>query len=214
MSRSVPNYECALLYINRQFGKVSVEDITRPAVRDFIEGLVVEGKLARRTIQNIAAVMSSCLGYGVEMEVLQNNVAIRLKKLAKPEGPGKGVRALPLEETRALLAATKEHTPPSFHAFLMCVATTGMRGGELRALRWSDVDLNDGSIVVSKSAAVRVRYPDGPTKGGKVRNVFMSDDADLRARAGGGAQKGGGSVGSDCLGLKVGEGKTTQTTAI
>ena len=46
----------------------------------------------------------------------------------------------------------------------------------MRALRWSDVDLNDGSIVVSKSAAVRVRYPDGPTKGGKVRNVFMSEE--------------------------------------
>ena len=57
--RSVTNYECALLHINRRFGKVSVEVITRPAVRDFIEGLVVEGKLARRTIQNIAAVMSS-----------------------------------------------------------------------------------------------------------------------------------------------------------
>jgi len=171
--RSVTNYECALLHINRRFGKVSVEDITRPAVRDFIEGLVVEGKLARRTIQNIVAVMSSCLGYGVEMEILQTNVAVRMKKLAKPEGPGKGVRALPLEELRALLAAAKEHTPPSFHAFLMCAATTGMRAGELRALRWSDVDLNDGSIVVSKSAAVRARDPDGPTKGGKPRTVYM-----------------------------------------
>lgn len=174
--RSVTNYESALLHINRRFGKISMEDITRPAVRDFIEGLVVEGKLARRTIQNIAAVMSSCLGYGVEMEVLQTNVAIRLKKLAKPEGPGKGVRALPLEEIRALLAAAKEHTPPSFHAFLMCAATTGMRAGELRALRWSDVDLNDGSIVVSKSAAVRARDPDGPTKGGKPRTVYMPEE--------------------------------------
>ena len=60
-----------------------MEDITRPAVRDFIEGLVVKGKLALRTTQNITAVMSSCLGYGVEMEVLQTNVAVRMKKLAK-----------------------------------------------------------------------------------------------------------------------------------
>jgi integrase len=174
--RSVTNYESVLLHINRRFGKISVEDITRPAVRDFIEGLVVEGKLARRTVQNIAAVMSSCLGYGVEMEVLQTNVAVRMKKLAKPEGPGKGVRALPLEELRALLAAAREHTPPSFHAFLMCAATTGMRAGELRALRWSDVDLTDGSIVVSKSAAVRLRDPDGPTKGGKPRTVYMPEE--------------------------------------
>lgn len=124
----------------------------------------------------IAAVMYSCLGYGVEMEVLQTNVAVRMKKFAKPEGPGKGVRALPLEEIRALLAAAKEHTPSSFHAFLMCAATTGMGAGELRALRWSDVDFNDGSIVISKSAAVRLRNPDGPTKGGKPRTVYMSEE--------------------------------------
>jgi integrase len=58
----------------------------------------------------------------------------------------------------------------------MCAATTGMRAGELRALRWSDVDLNDGSIVVSKSAAVRLRDPDGPTKGGKPRTVYMTEE--------------------------------------
>jgi len=116
------------------------------------------------------------LGYGVEMEVLQTDVAVRTKKFAKPEGPGKGVRALPLEEIRALLAAAKEHTPSSFHAFLMCAATTGMRAGELRALRWSDVNLADGSIVVSKSAAVRLRDPDGPTKGGKPRTVYMTGE--------------------------------------
>jgi integrase len=174
--RSVRNYEQALKHIIRRVGKVPAEDITRPGVRDFIEGLVVEARLARRTIQNIAAVMSSCLGYGVEMEVLQTNVAVRLKKLAKSEGPGRGVRALPLEEIRALLAAAREHTPPSFHAFLMCAATTGMRAGEMRALRWSDVDLNDGCIVVSKSAADSVRDPDGPTKGGKSRTVYMPEE--------------------------------------
>ncbi len=120
--------------------------------------------------------MSSCLGYGVEMEVLKINPAVRLKKIARAEGPGNGVRALSLDEIRALLAAAGEHTPPSFHAFLMCAATTGMRAGELRALRWSDVDLSTGSIVVSKSAADCVRDPDGPTKGGKNRTVYMSEE--------------------------------------
>jgi len=174
--RTVKNYEAALKHINRRFGKVPAEDITRPSVRDFIEGLVVEGKLARKTIQNIAAVMSSCLGYGVEMEVIQTNVAVKLKKIAKTEGLGKGVRALTLDEIRALLAAAREHTPPSFHAFLMCTATTGMRAGELRALRWSDVNLNDGSIVVSRCAADSVNDPDGPTKGGKARTVYMPEE--------------------------------------
>lgn len=174
--RTVKNYEAALKHIFRRFRKIPAEDITRAGARDFIEGLVVEGKLARKTIQNVAAVLSSCLSYGVEMELVQNNVAVKLKKLAKQEGPGKGVRALTIEEVRALLAAAKEHTPPSFHAFLMCAATTGMRAGELRALRWSDVDLNDGSIVVSRCAAEKVSDPDGPTKGGRARTVYMPEE--------------------------------------
>jgi integrase len=58
----------------------------------------------------------------------------------------------------------------------MCAATTGMRAGELRALRRSDVDLNGGSIVVSKSAAVRLRDPVGPTKGGKPCTFYMTEE--------------------------------------
>ncbi|MBE0568990.1 MAG: site-specific integrase [Deltaproteobacteria bacterium] len=38
------------------------------------------------------------------------------------------------------------------------------------------MDLNDGSIVVSKSAANRVNDPDGPTKGGKSRTVYMPEE--------------------------------------
>jgi len=51
-----------------------------------------------------------------------------------------------------------------------------MQAGELRVLRWSGVDLNDGSIVVSKSAADRLRDPNGPTKERKARTVFMPEE--------------------------------------
>jgi integrase len=54
------------------------------------------------------------------------------------------------EQVVALLKAATDRDP-DFGCFLRLAAITGARRGELCALRWSDVDLDDGLLAISRS---------------------------------------------------------------
>jgi integrase len=63
------------------------------------------------------------------------------------------------------------------HALYGTAVLTGMRLGELAALRWTDVDLENGRITVGRS------HDRGTTKGGRVRKVPILYDLDPILRA-------------------------------
>ena len=66
---------------------------------------------------------------------------------------------------------------PRLAPLLMLAALTGMRRGELCALRWTDVDLDRGQMEVSRSVVVVV--PGGlaekGTKTNRTRRVALDD---------------------------------------
>lgn len=66
------------------------------------------------------------------------------------------------ELARFLEAASRER--PVVYVMYATAVYTGMRAGELAALRWKSVDFNRNIIYVERSF-------DGPTKGGDVRHV-------------------------------------------
>src|SRR5262249_46609411 len=59
-------------------------------------------------------------------------------------------------------------------AIVRTAAYTGLRQGELRALRWADVDFTRGEIVVSRALSAGV---EGETKGREVRSVPLTSRA-------------------------------------
>ena len=86
-------------------------------------------------------------------------------------GQKKRVAVFTGEEVQAVLEAARRHLP-RFHPFLLAALRTGMRQGELIALRWDDIDWRGRFIEVGRS------YRKGQfstTKSGKARKVDMSD---------------------------------------
>ena len=77
---------------------------------------------------------------------------------------------LTFDECDALLAGCD----PEWRAMITVAARTGLRLGELMALRWEDVDLRNGRIVVRRNV---VKGKFGTPKGGKSRTVDLGDDA-------------------------------------
>lgn len=67
---------------------------------------------------------------------------------------------------------------PWAHAWSVLVRT-GLRSGELLALRWSDIDLRTGSLLVERTLRYNETLPKGhryelaPPKGGRPRNVAL-----------------------------------------
>ena len=93
------------------------------------------------------------------------------------------MRALSHEQASRLVAAAEGTRD---EALIAVALRTGMRQGELAALRWEDVDLAGGSgnkpgITVCRSADTRTRPRVSTTKSGEERRVGIGPRAPSRA---------------------------------
>lgn len=96
----------------------------------------------------LAALSKACTVAVREWHWLQANPVLRVQK--ERESAGR-VRYLTSDEKDALLAACGKSPLTELSLIVMLALTTGMRRGEILALRWPDVDLKRGLIVLHKT---------------------------------------------------------------
>jgi len=98
-----------------------------------------------RQIQFVHAVLRNALQHAMREELVSRNVA-KLVRVPSPRyNVGKG---LSVEQVRTLLATAQGHR---LHPVWVVAATMGLRRGELLGLRWSDVDLDVGTLRVRQT---------------------------------------------------------------
>jgi len=74
-----------------------------------------------------------------------------LERVRKPPAPNGRERRLIGDEESRLLAAAKKSRAPSFELCVVLAIETGMRAGNLMALRWEDIDFNRHVIYVGRT---------------------------------------------------------------
>ena len=128
-------------YIIPALGRHQIRKLTPQQVQRFLNETHAKG-LAPRTVQYIRAILRRALNQALRWELVARNVAT----LADPP-PGRSpeMRPLTTADARQFLAAARGHRHEHLFAVLL---GTGLRIGEALALRWSDVDLDDGVITV------------------------------------------------------------------
>jgi integrase len=156
------------------FGADRLEDITPKAIDGWRAGLVTQSP---RTRNKLLVVMHGVLGRGQKVWGLQNNAVDGVEK--QRQRSSGDLEVFSPEEVMALVrAATSEQDA----AIFLTAAFTGLRRGELLALRWRDVDFTGSTIRVRSSFAAGQLTP---PKSGKVRSVPMAPDvASALARLG------------------------------
>lgn len=98
-------------------------------------------------------------------------------KLGISRGPGRRYQQPPAEGTvRDLIRAARDLSGPSFAGWLQVAAFTGMRPGELDALRWDRVDFEAGSIQVTEQWSQASRQFTLP-KNGLTREAILTPAA-------------------------------------
>jgi integrase len=85
------------------------------------------------------------------------------QRLGISRGPGRRHQQPPSEQQlREIVDAAREVACPSFAAWLQVAALSGLRPGELDALRWSRIDLSRSRIVVAEQFNAATRTFDTP----------------------------------------------------
>ena len=104
-----------------------------------------KGGLGNRSVQYQHRIISNALTYGVKMEVLSRNVA---QAVDPPRLVRKSMSVLAPEDLARFLVAARSTV---YYPLLFTALYTGMRRGELLALRWRDVDLEMATLSVVNS---------------------------------------------------------------
>jgi integrase len=139
------------------FGSTSLRDVRRAQIEACLSGLKVKGH-ATSTLRSVRATFSTVLQAGVERGYLEKNPAhgIRIREADTK----KERRFYSPAEIRLLLAVLRG---PCRLVVSMAIQT-GMRIGEILALRWKRVDLLNGTLEVAEN------YSDGEFGSPKTRS--------------------------------------------
>jgi len=127
--------------------QVSTAKLTRfmreKAERGRLDG---RGGLSASTLQALLLILKSALEYAARERYMQP-MAFALRC---PEANRKSVKALSIQEQRMLEQSLRDDLDASKLGILLCLYT-GLRIGEVCALRWSDVDLSGRLIHVTQT---------------------------------------------------------------
>lgn len=150
LSTFVQNRALLELHVFPALGKIPLQDLTARGVQQLYSKL--QGHLSAGRVKNLHVLLHKALKHAMlQDDLLRENVCDRVT-LPRQETEEKP--ALTPTQAQQLIQAAKENL---LETLLIVAITTGMRHGELRALRWQDVDVDKKEI--------HVRYSSGRVAG-------------------------------------------------
>ena len=145
------DYKSAMnTYILPRFGNTPIADITNLDV----EEMVSEMECSAKRINNILVPLRSVYKLAYKNKFVSENIMLQIEnhKVRKAK-----IRPLSIDQIRLFL----EHVNPFYKPFFFVAFFTGMRGGEMAALKWDNIHLDTGKIDIVET---RVYGEDGAPK--------------------------------------------------
>lgn len=140
------------LHIASVIGKVKLGKLTPAHVQGLYKKKLEEG-ISVRTVEYIHATLNRALGQAVKWQLVPRNVA---QAATAPRPRKKEMVAFDREQTRRFLEAA---CGDRLEALYVLAVTTGLRQGELLGLKWSDLNLKEGTLTVKRSLRVDKNGP-------------------------------------------------------
>jgi len=152
------------LHVLPHLGRRRLAEVQPADLQRLYQSLLGTG-LSGTTVRHVHSVISKALGQAVRWNLIIRNPASLVQS---PRRARHEMRTLSAEQARALLGAARGDR---LEALYVLALTTGMRQGELLALRWRDVDLDRGALSVT-----------GPLQWSKGEGLIISEPKTARSR--------------------------------
>ena len=143
-------------HLKPKLGKIRLKKLTRDILQKFFNEL--SGELSAKTVRAIYSMVKLCLQTAYEKQL----VGLIVDKIRLPKTIDKSVKVLTVQEQRRLEEVIEFENKTNDIGILICLYT-GIRIGELCALRWENVSL-DRKIMTINKTIYRVSNKEGTNK--------------------------------------------------
>jgi integrase len=135
-------------HLDPGLGSIELRKLNRATVAVWVSSLQSKG-LAAKTVRNVHGVLTKALEDGVELGLVATNVAHKLRHL--PSLPSSTPRAWSITQAARFVEHVRRDR---WFTMWRYFAVTGCRRGEVLGLRWSDLDLDAGTVVVRNQRTI------------------------------------------------------------
>lgn len=133
------------LHLVPAFGEKPIDEITSSEVQGYVANKVKAG-LSERTVANHVHVLKRLMAFATDRGLIDASPVTSVSS-PRQEPASTRLRYLGTEQIRQLVGAT----PSAWRVLMATACLTGLRKGELLALRFSDLDFDKRTISVSKT---------------------------------------------------------------
>ncbi len=155
-SRTYASYDSvARLYLRPQLGDIALSDLTHSDIEEALSTWTTQrrrdkrkGSLSPTTVRYILRTLRTVLTFGIERKLLAENPA---KIVKPPKATESEKHPLEADEVRSLLSAAKKS---SLYLPVLVALYSGIRRGELLALKWDDIDFEERTLTVRRALEV------------------------------------------------------------
>ncbi len=141
------------LHIVPSLGKYEINEIVPIMIQKFIIKLLSEKNdvtnsvLSTNTVNGIISVIKSSFKYALLLGLINNDIIINIKR---PKAIEKSVECFTLLEQKQIEKYIDNKNKDYLYGIIICFYT-GLRIGELLALKWDDIDFINGELYVNKT---------------------------------------------------------------
>jgi integrase len=132
-------------------GSRQIRQVTPQHIQTFYTNLLKIG-LSASVVQGIHGLLHKAFDNAVMWNLVARNVC---DMVTPPRRTKKEIQPLSIEQSHTLLDAAREH---QLETLLIVVLATGMRHGELRGLRWHDINFEEKCLYVRRTAGYLTGY--------------------------------------------------------
>jgi integrase len=152
--KNLRTVKAQLLWWKQQLGSYALADVTPALIGEYRDKLI-KNPTHKRTPRSPSTVVRylSALSHTLTVAVkewgwLEDSP---MRKVTKPKEPRGRVRFLDDAEREPLLQACKSSDNPYLYPVVVLALSTGMRQAEIMNLKWTDIDLQRGRIVLQET---------------------------------------------------------------
>lgn len=157
-------------------GGVKLSQLTPPAVKRFA-GRLRDAGVSVATTRKIVGTLHAVLEFAVSENLVAVNAARRIRVKGRRDEGSKQIVPPSKDTLRRLIEVADE----DFQVKIIFAAATGVRAGELHALRWKHVDLDKPEVTIETRVDAH-NEEDAPKSKAGVRTVPLGADVVKRLR--------------------------------